>query len=115
MAESRGGQEDRLLKDSYSRHYERGAWWVRAESLQRALTSSQLKLKPKSANIAGLQLADILAHPVKQAVLRDEGLIDAMPTPFISRLLEVIEPKFNRELYKNRIKGYGKVLYPAEK
>lgn len=115
MAESRGGQEDRLLKDSYSRVFERGVWQFTAEAVQQALTSSQLKLKPKTANIAGLQLADILAHPVKQGILRELGHIAQAPPPFAGRLLEVAAAKFNRQLYENRVQGYGKVFFPRPK
>jgi hypothetical protein len=112
MAESRGATEDRLLKDSYTRVYERGAWMVPAQSFQRALTSRQLKLKPKSANIAGLQLADLLGHPVKQWVLRQRSLIDTPPTPFAEQLLNIAIPKLNRHLYRDQVEGYGIVFYP---
>ena len=54
LGEARGGREDRLLKESYSRVFERGVWMTRSEVFQTALTSSELKLKPKSANISGL-------------------------------------------------------------
>ncbi len=82
MAESRGGQEDRLLKDSYQRVYDRGAWMVRAPFFQRALTTRELKLKSKSANIAGLQLADLLAHPVRQAILVEKSCVPGPVGPF---------------------------------
>lgn len=71
MAEARGGAEDRTLKESYSRTFERGAWQFAAEKIQAALTSRELKLKPKSQDIAGLQLADLLGHPVKNWILRN--------------------------------------------
>jgi hypothetical protein len=73
MAEARGAKEDRLLEDSYTRVYQHGAWgFTSAEFFQSALTSRKLKLREKKANISGLQLADLLAHPAKQwvAVLR---------------------------------------------
>lgn len=112
LAESRGGREDTLLKDSYAWVYHRGAWVVRAESFQQALTSKELKVKKKSANIAGLQLADLLARPVRQSILRDEGHLAEAVAPFDARLMPVIEPKFNRHLYDGRVAGYGKVLFP---
>lgn len=112
MGESRGGAEDRLLKDSYSLQYRRGAWMRPGEFFQRALTSEQLKLKPKSANIAGLQLADILANPVRQLVLAENGRVPAVAGSFSRRLLEIADPKFNRHLYDGRRKGYGTVFYP---
>lgn len=114
LAESRGGHEDRLLKDSYSRVYERGVWMNNAEFFQKALTTKQLKLKPKSSNISGLQLADLLSHPLKQALLLERGLIPAPLAPFASRLASAAEMKFNRHLYQGRIEGYGKVFYPKK-
>ncbi len=112
MAESRGGAEDRLLEESYSRVYGRGVWMTPAHSFQAALTSRQLKLKQKSANISGLQLADLLGHPVKQWVLQQHGLLSGDLAPFAQRLMAVIEPKFNRHLYTGRLEGYGTVLFP---
>lgn len=114
MAESRGGVEDRLLKESYERVYGRGAWMTGAQTFQAALTSRQLKLKPKSANIAGLQVADLLGHPVKQWVLRQHGMLQGNLAPFAERLLQVVEGKFNRHLYDGRIEGYGTVLFPKQ-
>jgi hypothetical protein len=114
MAESRGGREDRLLKDTYQLHYEQGVWTTPAAQFQSALTSRELKLKPKSANIAGLQLADLLVHPVKQAVLREHGLVATEAAPYAHRLLETVADKFNRHLYDGKIEGYGKVLFPKD-
>ena len=31
---------------------------------------------------------------------------------FAQRLMGVVEPKFNRQLYDGRLEGYGMVLYP---
>jgi hypothetical protein len=112
MAESRGRREDLLLMDSYTRIYSRGAWTVRAETFQQALTSKELKVEKKSANIAGLQLADILAHPVRQAILREMGHLAEPAAPFDARLMPVIEQKFNRHLFDGRVEGYGKVFFP---
>lgn len=112
MAESRGGRENRLLMDSYSRHYERGAWMTNAEFFQQALTSRKLKVKQKSSNIAGLQLADLLGHPVKRAILVEMGRSRRELAPFADRLLQVLDSKFNRHLYRGDVWGWGKVLFP---
>jgi hypothetical protein len=85
-----------------------------ADFFQKALTTSQLKLKSKTSSISGLQLADILAHPVKQALLLERGFGPGPLSPFASRLAPVIEKKFNRHLYDGRVEGYGKVFYPKE-
>jgi len=112
LAESRGGREDSLLKDSYKRVYERGVWMTRAEAFQRALTSEELKVKPKSANIAGLQLADLLAHPIRQVILLEKQRIPGPLAPFAEKIKEVADAKLNRHLYDGRVWGYGKVWYP---
>ena len=112
LAESRGGTEDRLLEDSYSRVYEHGVWMNRAHFFREALTTKELKVKPKTANIAGLQLADLLGHPVRQAILQEEGRIQGPLGPFAEKLLSALKNKFNKQLYEERIEGYGKVLFP---
>lgn len=112
LAESRGGTEDRLLKDSYARVYARGVWMTKAESFQQALTSRELKVKRKSANIAGLQLADLLAHPVRQAILLEKKRIAGPLAPFAGQLAVVVEGKYNRHLYDQRVQGYGQVFFP---
>ena len=83
-----------------------------AQVFQATLTSSQLKLKPKTANVAGLQLADLLGHPVKQWVLRQHGLLADDLAPFAQRLMKIVGPKFNRHLYDGRLEEYGIVIYP---
>jgi hypothetical protein len=112
MAESRGGAEDRLLGDSYERVFKQGVWMSGEESFQAALTSSRLKLKSKNANVAGLQLADLLGHPVKQWTLKQHGYLEEELAPFAQRLMRIVEPKFNRHLYDGRLDGYGVVIYP---
>jgi hypothetical protein len=114
MAEARGGKEDRLLKESYTRVYEHGVWMTGGHAFQTALSSRELKLKLKSANIAGLQLADILGHPVKQWVLRKYGLLKEDFAPFSERLITVAFNKFNRHLYDGRVEEFGYVLYPKK-
>jgi hypothetical protein len=100
------------VKDSYARIYERGAWIRKGNFFQQALTSRQLKVKPKSANIAGLQLADLLSNPLRKAVLIDNSRMDTPLPPFATRILKAVEKKLNRHLYTGRVKGYGKVLFP---
>ncbi len=111
MAEARGGVEDRLLKEFYTRVYERGAWGVtNANFFQSALTSGELKLKPKTANIAGLQLSDLLGHPIKMWVLKQYHLVDDDLAPFGARIVQIVQSKFNRQIYTGKIEGYGYLL-----
>ncbi len=116
MAEARGGAENRLLAESYERVYSRGLWGVTsANFFQSALTSKEIKLKEKAANIAGLQLSDLIGHPAKMWALKRRGLIQDELAPFAQRLIDVIEPKFNHHLYDGRLDGYGVVFYPNPK
>jgi len=112
LAESRGGKEDRLLKNGYRHIWTHGTRYHKAEFFQRALTSKEIKLKKKSDNIAGLQLADILARAVRNDILAEFGRkVESMAT-FNSRLIPIIQTKHNRHLYDGRVRGYGKVLFP---
>ncbi len=113
MAESRGKAENALLMDSYARHYCRGAWKMKAEAFQRALTTHDLKVKPKTANIAGLQLADLLANPFRRYVLIQQGCLTEPLGPFSEKLVAAALPKLNRQLYDGRVTGYGTVFFPS--
>ncbi|HTV48295.1 MAG TPA: DUF3800 domain-containing protein [Phycisphaerae bacterium] len=110
MAESRGKEEDIQLKQAYRRVYESGTLIFPREHHQRALTSKDIKLQTKNKNIAGLQLADMLAHPVKQYCLVRKGLLPDPGPVFGKRLLEAVESKFNRNISDNNVDGYGMVI-----
>ena len=75
MAESRGGKEDRRLKDAFNELYLKGNNFITPERLKQRLTSCQLKVKNKANNIAGLQLADLLAHPSRNEILHANRLL----------------------------------------
>ena len=114
MAESRGGSEDRLLKNVYETVGKTVMGWLPKGSgpFQPAITSRELKVKPKSANISGLQLADLLAHPCRCQIPREFGRTDEEPRPFARRLLAVIGDKFHRHIENGLVKGTGKHLFP---
>ena len=73
------------------------------------MTSHDIKIRPKVANIAGLQLADLLAHPVKMHCLHERGVIPQPREGFGRVLVSESMAKFNRQVYQNRIDGYGRV------
>jgi hypothetical protein len=111
MAESRGGTEDKALSEEYRKAYELGTQFLEREVAQRVLTSREIKLKPKRQNIAGLQLADLLAHPACRDVLYQERRIDARGGEFAERLAPMLErSKYNRHVTQGRIRGYGRIL-----
>ncbi len=111
MAESRGKGEDSQLKNEYRDFYQNGTSYISPEEVNRLLTSKEIKLKKKNANVAGLQVADLLAHPSKQDVLLENGIISNHETgDFCRRILPILDEKYNRNYATNRIKGYGKIF-----
>ncbi len=60
MAES-VGKPDLALKARYAHVYLNGTEYIPAEKIQSRLTSKEIKIKPKSDDISGLQMADLLA------------------------------------------------------
>lgn len=111
MAESRGGKEDRRLKKSYKDLYDQGSEMMRAEQFAESLTSCQLKVKLKQNNISGLQLADLIAHPIYKAMVTERNGQGA-PRTFGARIYEIIEEqKFDRSP-TGRIDGWGMKWLP---
>jgi len=110
LAESRGGTEDQQLKVAYRAVYNAGTQWRGTEFFQRSLTSSEIKLKQKLRNIAGLQLADLLAYPSKQEILIEERVINDPGDNFGKQICQRIQIKYNKQEYEQRIKGYGKIF-----
>jgi len=95
MAESRGGKEDMRLKESFRRLWKNGTDYVAPEQFQKVLTSRELKVRPKSANVAGLQLADLVAHPSRAEILHENGL-QGPPAPFARKIIEILQSKYDR-------------------
>lgn len=113
MVESRGGKEDRKLKESYARLYHRGTDYISPERWQERLTSCELKVKPKKANIVGLQLADLIAHPSRREVLIENGLLVDDRDIFGDQICAILrQSKYLRDRRTGSIQGYGKKLLP---
>jgi hypothetical protein len=107
MAESRGKEEDLQLKQAYRRVYESGSRAFGHEKHQRVLSSKDIKVQPKRANIAGLQLADVLAYPVKQRLLVQKARIPDPGDVFGKKLCGAALPKFNFNERTGVLDGYG--------
>jgi hypothetical protein len=94
MAESRGGKEDMRLKKSFEKLWQDGTEYIDPDRFQHVFTSKQLKVKPKSNNISGLQLADLVAHPSRNEILEENGLLDRPVAPFATRIIEVLQEEY---------------------
>lgn len=113
MIEGRGGKEDTKLKESYRRLFERGTDNIPPERWQPRLTSGELKVKPKSANISGLQLADLIAHPSRREVLIERQLVFDTRDIFGDQVCAILrQSKYLRDRRTGRIIGYGTKLLP---
>jgi len=97
MAESRGGKEDRRLKDSFERLWQNGTEYVAPDEFRKSLTSSQLKVKTKANNIAGLQLADLIAHPSRNEILKEQGLLSGKISPFGTEVIKILQAKYDQQ------------------
>lgn len=111
MVESRGGKEDKRLKNSFSKIYQNGTQYIIAKDLQKRLTSKELKVKPKMLNIACLQLADLLAHPSRKYMFRKFGIDEGKSYVFGDEIIKIIESKYYKSKSGN-IEGYGIKLLP---
>ena len=111
MAESRGGKEDMRLKASYRRVFHEGTEYVDAEAFTRYLTSRQLKVKQKSNNIAGLQIADLLAHPSYRSTLARKNK-QSLPSDFGGKIARLLEKEKYYRSPAGKIYGWGRKWLP---
>lgn len=111
MAESRGGNEDMRLKRSFEELVLKGSDFVEPQRFLSALTSRQLKVKPKTNNIAGLQIADLIAHPSFRSMLAERDN-EPMSAPFGRQIVEILnDSKYHRSKF-GIIDGYGRKWLP---
>ena len=104
MTESRGGKDDRRLKKSYTQLWEQGTPYLPPDRFQARLASKNLFVKPKSNNISGLQLADILAHPSRCDILREKDLLGRPMPAFGKKVVAVLATKY----YQSKGQVFGK-------
>lgn len=104
MAESRGAKEDRRLKDSFEKLIKEGSPFIGASLFQEFFTSGQLKVKLKANNISGLQLTDLLAHPSRNEILKEQDLLARAHDEFGKEICAILEKKYDQ--VEGRI--YGK-------
>jgi len=112
MAESRKGKADMALKQAYQDVYDKGKYSMFGPEVHgKVLTSRKIKIKPKEANSPGLQLADMLAYPLKQAWLAERGVLPRVGE-FGKRIVGATCGKFNRNDRTGKLAGYGRVWLP---
>lgn len=97
MAEARGKVEDARIQRAFSYIRQNGFTnYGTAEGYCQAFPEPELKFRTKDHNVAGLQLADLIAYGQKVKTLVDRNRPYHKPaSPFTIMLNNVIEPKVN--------------------
>jgi hypothetical protein len=112
MAEARFKKQDKKLKKSFNYIYDHGTEHIPHFTIQRCITSRDIKLETKEANVAGLQLVEMIAHPSHQA-LKAEVVNVAMTARFGSRVVEILKrSRYRRHPKTMQIAGYGQKILP---
>ncbi len=107
VAESRGKKEDKELGDTYRNLATKGTSYLKDTVARRVLTSKELKFKCKDDDVPGLQLADMLVHPMKRDALIEAGLCENRGG-FAREMAAAARPKY-RDCYKGTVSGRGRV------
>ena len=102
VAEKRGPTLDHELELAWLNLKIQGTRYMRATQVERRIQG--LSLKGKDANLAGLELADLVVTPIGRHVLGKPDRDD----------YAIVEQKYRRSP-SGRIDGYGLVVLPKEK
>jgi hypothetical protein len=112
VIEPRYKDADKRLKKSYNALFHKGTDWLSPKIAQRVLTTHELKFVQKKENWAGLQIADLIAHPSFRAMRLAKDDKDP-PTDFGSRIADLLaDSKLARHPTRNTISGYGRKWLP---
>lgn len=113
LAEARGKKEDRTTKMTYNEIFN-GRGYNPLRDADKYFSSSQIKMKSKKDNIAGLQFVDLLSHPARRYILMQNGLGNSFKqSSFEQNIVAVlVKSKFRRNKSTGQINGSGVVLYP---
>ncbi len=111
MVESCGGREDMALKTAFRTLQEAGGFGTTAGLWGAVLTSVELKVRQKRDNIAGFQLADLLAHPSAGALQARHGL-GARPVDFGGRVVDLLDLNKYARLSDGQVENVGCLWLP---
>lgn len=112
VIEPRFKKADKKLKASFERIYDGGTENIPARIVQETLLSKDIQFFPKAANVAGLQIADILAHPSARRMRFER---DGMPLPddFGSAVAQIlVDRRYARNPKTHAIVGWGTKWLP---
>lgn len=97
MPEARGQTEDNQLLKCYVDLRTYGSYWGTADEYRDAYPLERLLFRRKDQNVAGLQIADLLAAEQKSLTVQEAGKpLHRAIGAFGQRLNQAIEPKVNQ-------------------
>jgi len=111
MPEGRMGKQDQRLQNAFIGVMARGTYYVPRARMREQIPSSNLKFRYKKDNVAGLQLADLLAHPSHMAIREMMGhSVDL--GGFCNQVKAILKGhKYDRS-NTGRVTGYGMKWLP---
>lgn len=112
MVEARFKKVDKRLKSSFERIYNDGTEHIGASTVQQCLLSHDIQMTPKKLNVAGLQIADLIAYPSAR-YMRCERDGRPHPQDFGAKVVEILlDSKYRRNPHTLKIQGYGTKWLP---
>jgi hypothetical protein len=111
IGEARTEWHDRRLRQAFRHLYDHGSKFMRADVAKARLISRELRLQPKAADIAGLQVADLLAHPAHRTFKFMQQDIP-IPDDYGASLIKELERVYDRNPATKLIRGYGRKWLP---
>jgi hypothetical protein len=112
MPEARLGKSDERLQAAYLQVRGSGSAYVSSAQMREKIPSSHLKFRLKKDNIAGLQLADLLAHPSHMIVREKMGHDVALGNYCKEVKALLIKTKYDRSPWNGKVVGYGMKWLP---
>jgi len=112
VVEARYKKVDMALKRAFQYFYLNGTDGVPKAVVQRFLTSRELKLAPKSANVAGLQLVELMAHASHHGTRCKYAGIEPINN-FGRQIYKLLETKkYRRHPMTMKVDGWGQKWLP---
>jgi Protein of unknown function (DUF3800) len=111
MGEARNPTHDAQLRRAFRYFYTNGTE-LKPLVIQRRLISKELRLESKRSNVAGLQMADLLAHPAHRSYKLSK-LGEPIPNDYGAFLAQILERHiYDRKRSNGNIEGYGRKWLP---
>jgi Protein of unknown function (DUF3800) len=112
MVEARFKKVDRKLKTSFERIYKEGTDHLSHKLIQKYITSKDIQMRCKKSNIAGLQIADLIAHPSARH-MRYARSGESHPQDFGAQVVDILlERRYRRHPISMKIDGFGTKWLP---